>query len=146
MIKLNTAIRQLIIEDAKNCYPDECCGFFYGKENADGDRLVEQALIINNAKEGDKRKRFEISPQDYMKGEQFASDHQLDFLGIYHSHPDHPAIPSEHDRVAAQPWFSYIIISVLSGKETALRSWRLNDDFRFEEEIVNQNSVQNINS
>jgi proteasome lid subunit RPN8/RPN11 len=60
----------------------------------------------------------------------------LALLGIYHSHPNHPAIPSEHDRVAAQPWFSYVIISVLERKIGPVRSWRLNEETQFEEETV----------
>jgi proteasome lid subunit RPN8/RPN11 len=54
-------------------------------------------------------------------------------LGIYHSHPNHPAIPSEHDRVAAQPYFSYVIISAMQGNIDHIRSWRLNEASQFEE-------------
>ena len=101
-------------------------------EDAEGNRQILEILVVNNSKQGDKRKRFEISPKDYMRGEQYALETELDFLGIYHSHPNHPAVPSEHDRVAAQPFFSYIIISVLDGKSVHYRSWRLNDAFQFE--------------
>ncbi|HKH59617.1 MAG TPA: M67 family metallopeptidase, partial [Flavitalea sp.] len=100
-------------------------------------------LVVNNAKEGDKRRRFEISAKDYLKGEQYALEKELQFLGVYHSHPNHPAIPSEHDRVAAQPYFSYIIISVLSNQTTHMRSWRLNDSFQFEEEEIDTGIFQN---
>jgi proteasome lid subunit RPN8/RPN11 len=55
-------------------------------------------------------------------------------LGIYHSHPNHPAIPSEQDRIAAQPYFSYVIISVMNDHIDHIRSWRLNDSSQFEEE------------
>jgi proteasome lid subunit RPN8/RPN11 len=57
-------------------------------------------------------------------------------LGIYHSHPNHPAIPSERDRLAAQPYFSYVIISVMKGKTDQIRSWRLNETSHFEEENI----------
>ena len=56
----------------------------------------------------------------------------------------HPAIPSEYDPVAAQPYFSYIIISVLNNNTTHMRSWRLNDQFQFEEEEINSQILQNI--
>jgi proteasome lid subunit RPN8/RPN11 len=69
-----------------------------------------------------------------MKGEQYAIERGVQLLGIYHSHPNHPAIPSEHDRVAAQPFFSYVIISVQNGIVDHTRSWLLNEHFQFDEE------------
>jgi proteasome lid subunit RPN8/RPN11 len=76
-----------------------------------------------------------------MKAERYALDNDLQLLGVYHSHPDHPAEPSEHDRVAAQPWFSYVIISVLKGAINNTRSWILNGQSRFEEESISQITV-----
>lgn len=136
MIIIEPRIRQLLIEDAGNTFPDECCGFLFGREEQDGTRLVLDALVVDNSKEGDKTRRFEISPADYLAAEQHALDHDWTLLGIYHSHPKHPAIPSEHDRVAAQPYFSYVIISVpdKAGEPILFRSWLLNDDRQFEEE------------
>ena len=116
--------------------------FFYGQEDGEGNRTVTEILVVNNSREGDKRRRFEISPKDYLKAEQYALESNLQLLGVYHSHPNHPAIPSEHDRVAAQPFFSYIIISVLDNKTTHLRSWRLNDQFQFEEEDIKNGIYQ----
>ncbi len=143
MISIDHKPKQSMIEDALNSFPDECCGFFYGEEDGLGNRRVTEILVVNNAKEGDKRRRFEISPKDYLKGEQYALENGLEFLGVYHSHPNHPAIPSEHDRVAAQPYFSYIIISVLNDRTTHMRSWRLNDSLQFEEEDISTGIFQN---
>ena len=143
MISIDPVARQLMIQDGLKTFPDECCGFFYGEEDADGNRHITEILVVNNAKDGDKSRRFEISPKDYLKGEQFAQEKNLAFLGIYHSHPNHPAIPSEQDRIAAQPYFSYIIISVLSNNKTHLRSWRLNDGFQFVEEEIKNTILQN---
>ncbi len=136
MIILDTIARTALLNDAIAAFPDECCGFLFGTEDSNGFRAVSQIQVVNNAKEGDKRRRFAIAPLDYMRAEQYAEEHHLQLLGVYHSHPNHPAIPSEHDRVAAQPWFSYVIVSVLEGKPDALRSWRLNDDNQFDEENV----------
>ncbi len=119
-------------EHAEEYYPNECCGFFYG---TDGEvRKITQAHRVTNAKEGDQRRRFQIDPKDYQEAERYAINHDLDLLGVYHSHPDHPAEPSEHDRKVAMPVFSYIIISVQDGEATATRSWQLNNDRQFEEE------------
>lgn len=138
MINIDPSVNELLLQDAVQAFPDECCGFLFGKEEANGHRSITEIQVVVNAKEGDKRRRFVIAPLDYIKAEQFADEKGLQLLGVYHSHPNHPAIPSEHDRVAAQPYFSYVIVSVLEGRPEVLRSWRLNDDFQFEEENVGQ--------
>jgi proteasome lid subunit RPN8/RPN11 len=107
----------------------------YGRQEG-SDRIITKALTINNSATENRKRRFVISPQDYLKGEQFALQNDLDLLGIYHSHPNHPAVPSEHDRVAAQPFFSYVIISVAEDGVKNVRSWLLNEGEQFEEEGV----------
>lgn len=127
----------MMIKDALDNFPNECCGFFFGTEKED-ERTITEITIVNNAKEGDKRRRFEISPRDYLKAEQFADGHKLQLLGVYHSHPNHPAVPSEHDRIAALPSFSYIIISLIENQFNDIRSWRLNSETQFEEEKISE--------
>ncbi|GAB1395771.1 MAG TPA: M67 family metallopeptidase [Saprospiraceae bacterium] len=124
-----------ILADALRSFPDECCGFMFGTENGE-ERTISEIQIVNNAKVGDKRRRFEITPFDYMKAEQYAEANNLLLLGVYHSHPNHPSVPSEHDRVVAQPYFSYLIIAVRENEFVSLQSWRLNDDFQFDEEQI----------
>lgn len=135
MLLLNKPIVVQLSEDALRTYPDECCGFLLGIEKRD-ERAVEEIIVVNNAKEGDKRRRFEITAKDYLHAEQYAEERGLTLLGVYHSHPNHPSVPSEHDRVVAQPYFSYIILSVNGSHVESIRSWRLNDDLQFEEEKI----------
>ncbi len=135
MLFIHDRAREEMIKDAIAAFPDECCGFLFGEEGGE-DRVVTAIQVVHNAKEGDKRRRFEIAPKDYLAAERFADEKGVRLLGIYHSHPDHPAIPSEHDRVAAQPYFSYIIISVINREFSAIRSWRLNDRQQFDEETI----------
>lgn len=120
---------------ALGTFPNECCGFFFGKKQGEH-RAVTEVFVVNNAKEGDQRRRFSIAPLDYLRAEQEALDRGLDLLGIYHSHPLHPAIPSSHDLEQAFPTFSYIILQVEPGKIVDLRSWQLNDAGEFVEETV----------
>lgn len=108
-------------------FPDECCGFFYGEEK-EKNRVVKLAVPVDNAQEGDQKRRFEISPFDYMKAESFALRNNLTLLGVYHSHPQHPAIASEHDLKFAMPYFSYVIYSVMDGKIADVKSWVLDDN------------------
>jgi len=142
MIIIEPLVREKMIADAVSSFPDECCGFFFGTESGNERKLTE-ILVVNNVKEGDRRRRFEISAKDYMWAERYADEHDLQLLGVYHSHPNHPAVPSEHDRVAAQPYFSYIILSVQEGVFSHMRSWQLNEASQFEEESIRYELVNN---
>jgi proteasome lid subunit RPN8/RPN11 len=113
---------------------DECCGFFFGHEEG-GHRVITNIMGVENSAR-DKVRSFEIASKDYLKAENLAGQYNLQLLGVYHSHPNHPAIPSEYDRVAAMPYFSYIILSVINKKFDAIRSWNLNSNFQFEEESL----------
>jgi proteasome lid subunit RPN8/RPN11 len=128
---------------AEQDFPNECVGFFYGQDTAEG-RTISLARPIINSKEGDQRRRFEVSPIDYMKAEQYALLNDLTLLGVYHSHPQHPAIPSEHDLLQALPFFSYVILSVMDGNMDHIRSWRLSEDGQFEEEFIGNTAVNTI--
>lgn len=133
-LEISTEALRKMKQHAEADYPNECCGFFYGLEGEV--RQVRIVREVENAKEGDQRRRFQIDPKDYRKAEKYAIEHDLDLLGVYHSHPDHPAEPSEHDRSVAMPWFSYVIISVQDGEARNARSWRLNDERTFEQEPI----------
>ena len=136
---INEEALEVMQTHAEEYYPNECCGFFFGTEGEE--RKITLARKVTNAKEGDQRRRFQIDPKDYQEAERFALKKDLDLLGVYHSHPDHPAEPSEHDRKVAMPVFSYIILSVQNGEAVATRSWQLNSDRQFEEESVKIKSL-----
>ena len=91
---------------------------------------------IQFSKEGDQRRRFAISDKDYLNAERHAAREGLTLLGVYHSHPLHPAIPSEHDLAVALPYFSYIIVSVQPEGTAHVRSWQLDESRQFAEEAI----------
>jgi proteasome lid subunit RPN8/RPN11 len=122
-------------EHARKTFPNECCGLFFGS-SSDDDKHVESSFEVTNSKKGNQRRRFEISPDDYMQGEAYADQKNTLFAGVYHSHPKHPAVPSEHDRKQAVPFFSYIILSVDENKVQDIKSWKLNEEGTFIEEEV----------
>ncbi|MEZ4774996.1 MAG: M67 family metallopeptidase [Bacteroidia bacterium] len=124
-IQLNATALNQLKEHGSAGFPDEICGFLYGKDLEV--REITHLKPVINSKEGDQRRRFEISPLDYIQAERFALENGLDLLGVYHTHPNHPAIPSEHDLVQAMPYFSYIILSVREGVPAEIRSWRIDD-------------------
>ncbi len=84
-----------------------------------------------------RRRRYAIAPSDLLKAQKEARDRHLSIVGIYHSHPDHPALPSAFDLECAWQQYSYIIVSVQQGKTIDLKSWSLDDTHQFQpEEIV----------
>lgn len=82
-------------------------------------------------------RRFLIAPTDVLSAMKKAMAAGMDLIGVYHTHPEHPAVPSEFDRDAASPGWSYVILSVRAGEVTEFRSWVLSEvDERFHEETV----------
>ena len=117
----------------EEAYPGEGAGFLLG---LDGD--VKDVLPLDNAREEAARhNRFLLTPKDYMKAEMKAMELGVDLIGVFHSHPDCPNVPSEYDREWAQPFFSYIITRVDEGKAVSHRSWRLVEDrSKYDEEEI----------
>ncbi len=131
-LSLPSGIVDDIRSHAREVYPDECCGALFGR-----DEEVVEAFALPNPTEAGPRRRFLVRPDDYRAAEQRARQRRVELLGFYHSHPDHPARPSQYDLDHAWPFFSYVIISVRSGEPAELTSWRLRDDrSTFDEELV----------
>ena len=115
---------------AMDTYPDECCGALIALDEA----IVEAFRLPNTTSSG-ARRRFLIGPDDYRMAEARARELGGTLAGFYHSHPDHPARPSEHDLAQAWPNLTYIIVAVDGGVAGDLRSWRLLEDRSGFEEI-----------
>jgi proteasome lid subunit RPN8/RPN11 len=118
--------RQIEREGAA-AYPNECCGILIGVET-DGGRTVERLQVAGNAFEADEQfHRFSIRPQELMQADKAAGETGKLVLGFYHSHPDHPARPSEFDREHAWPFYSYVIVSIAKGDAVDMTSWVLDE-------------------
>ena len=104
-------------------YPEECCGFLLGRLD-DGYR-VEEVLRAMNTADGPRTVRYSIDPGEIIAAERRASSAGRTVIGYYHSHPDHPSVPSEFDRSHAWPSYSYLIMRVVRGEPADFRSWRL---------------------
>ena len=117
-------------------YPHECCGAILGKDHEKGREAVDLLPLVNR-REDSPRNRFSLTPEDFRAAEKAARERGLELVGWYHSHPDHPARPSDYDREHAWPWYSYVIVSVEDRKPTQMTSWRLADDrTRFDPEEI----------
>jgi proteasome lid subunit RPN8/RPN11 len=138
MIQLTTKHHDEIAAHGERDYPHECCGLLLGNFGADGTKLIVETYPISNAREEEaKRNRFLIRPEELMRGEGYAETKQLQVVGFYHSHPDHPAVPSNYDLEQAWPVYSYIVVAVKAGKALDLRSWEMEPDrSRFTEEEI----------
>ena len=136
MITLNhTALHRIKIH-AMQTYPEECCGALFGTDDGDA-KTVCDVLEIKNSQEENRSHRFLVTAQDYRRAEELAKQAGVSIVGFYHSHPDHPAEPSQFDLEHAMPWWSYVVVSVESKLPTVTRSWLLKDDrTRFSEEKV----------
>jgi proteasome lid subunit RPN8/RPN11 len=135
-IELPNSEWEKIRQHGSRDYPNECCGFLLGAET-DGRKRVAEAWPAPNSRHDSPRNRFLITAEDWREGEKYSTEKKLDILGFYHSHPDHPARPSEYDREHAWPWMSYIILSVQQREPAAMTSWVLTEDrSKFEEETV----------
>jgi len=133
VLKISNELTTRINAHLEKAYPGEGAGFLLG---VDGD--VKDVLPLENAREEEARhNRFLITPEDYLKAELKAAGLGVDLIGVFHSHPDCPNVPSEYDREWAQPFFSYIITRVDDGKVVSHRSWRLMEDrTQYEEEKI----------
>jgi proteasome lid subunit RPN8/RPN11 len=121
-------------------YPHECCGALLGRDSGEvagsdpakypvaPEREILALYPLVNRRDDSPRNRFSVTSEDVMAAEKAARAKDMDVVGWYHSHPDHPARPSRFDRDHAWPWYSYIIVSVQNGAPQEMTSWRLNDD------------------
>jgi len=138
MLQLTTEQQSAIATHGELDYPYECCGLLLGHFASDGAKVCAELFPISNAREEEaKRNRFLIRPEELLRGEQLAAAKGLDIVGFYHSHPDHPAVPSTYDLEHAWPVYSYIVVAIKSGRAEALRSWEMQTDrTRFDEEEI----------
>ena len=137
-LTIGARVDEAIRAHGHETYPHECCGALIGR-----DGVVAEILALPNTTEEGPRRRFLVRPSDYREAERRATELGAELLGFYHSHPDHPAKPSQFDLDHAWPNFAYVIVSVMSGAARDMTVWYLQDDrSRFDEGTLNgdQNS------
>jgi proteasome lid subunit RPN8/RPN11 len=136
---ITAELAEKIREHGVETYPYECCGALLGTDhdvlanapNQESGRISREVLSLFplvNRRDDSPRNRFAVTADDVREAEKAASAQGLEVIGWYHSHPDHPARPSDFDRDHAWPWYSYIIVSVHTGVPQDMTSWRLKDD------------------
>jgi len=125
-------LAEKIRQHGAETYPHECCGALLGRDSEARSETPGREVLglhaLVNRRDDSPRNRFSVTAEDVLDAEKVARQQGLDVIGWYHSHPDHPARPSEFDREHAWPWYSYIIVSVRNGAPQEMTSWRLKDD------------------
>lgn len=127
MIELPAGLVDEIRLHGAETYPEECCGGLLG-ERRNGTVFVRRVERVPNQRTEERGRRYTIDPKDYLRLERLAAEEGLAVVGIYHSHPDHPAVPSEFDREHALPYFHYLIMAVHAGRAVDFACWALEDD------------------
>ncbi|HXI26901.1 MAG TPA: M67 family metallopeptidase [Vicinamibacterales bacterium] len=122
-LTIGAAVDAGIRAHGQQTYPHECCGALLGRDN----RVTDLLELPNTTEEGPRR-RFLVRPSDYRQAEGRATELGVELLGFYHSHPDHPARPSQYDLDHAWPTFAYIIVAVAQGAAADMTVWYLKDD------------------
>lgn len=122
VVKIEKQAYEGMIEHAEEGYPNEICGVMLGR-----DGIVTDYKRCRNLNTERARDRYELDPLSFNEADQYARENDCEILGIYHSHPDHPALPSETDRQRAWPNWGYIIYSVNKGDFSDARLWYLNE-------------------
>ncbi len=131
-LKISSELADKIRAHGAQTYPHECCGALLGRDTEVADRRVYREIHglhpLVNRRDDSPNNRFSVTSQDVLDAEKAARQQGLEVVGWYHSHPDHPARPSQYDRDHAWPWYSYIIVSVANRIPEEMTSWRLTDD------------------
>lgn len=121
-LRLGSDSMQAIQGHAERDYPNECCGLMVGRRQQGGWAVeyVRPARNLNTERAAD---RYLLDNRDFLAIDREARERGLDIVGVYHSHPDHPAKASETDRLNAWPAFAYLIVGVRQGRAEEWRVW-----------------------
>ena len=122
-LTITAAVDRAIRGHGQETYPHECCGALLGRAAG-----VTDLVALPNTTEEGPRRRFLVRPSDYRLAERRATELGAELVGFYHSHPDHPARPSQYDLDHAWPTFAYIIVAVAQGAAADMTVWYLKDD------------------
>src|SRR6202021_214726 len=115
MIEIERTPWGAMVEHAEHAFPNECCGAMLGR-SGDGKKLVIDAVALENAFSGEQAARYELRPEDLLAADKAGGARGLDLIGIYHSHPDCDAYFSKTDLENSCPWYSFVVLSIKSGK------------------------------
>ena len=130
MLRILRQLQETIEQHGASAYPYEGCGLLLGRTEGNVNIVTAVRPLANVwPDEYEKRVRFRIAEDDWRDVEIEAMLDELDVIGIFHSHPDHPPVASPRDLAwAAWPGYSYLITRIAGGTPENSRSWQLLPD------------------
>jgi len=142
MLKLRQTDYDEIRRHGEKTYPHECCGVLLGAIAADDTREVQATVRCGNTHIDSPQNRYNIDPRELVRVQREAHERDLDVIGFYHSHPDHPARWSPTDFKEAH-WIgcSYVITSVDQGKAAVTNSFALTGTTEEDKALVDEEIV-----
>ncbi len=133
-LRLPLTLRLRLEEWAREGHPQEVCGLLVGRDEESGTTISRITRGRNLA--GDRlNDRYTLDPRHFLAVDSVARGDGLEIVGVWHTHPDHPARPSATDRAAAWESYSYLILSVAQDGATAAAAWRLAGDAFVEQRL-----------
>jgi proteasome lid subunit RPN8/RPN11 len=126
-VKISRDLLAVVLAAARRGYPFEVCGVLLGRDAA----RVERVVPVANREDVAPRTRYQIAPEDQLRIQREARAAELEIVGYYHSHPDHPARPSETDRRIAAEGLSdgvvHVVVGVTGGADAQATAWVFRD-------------------
>ena len=135
MLEIEKTLLEEVYNHGIKTYPDECCGIMLGTI-AGENRTVKKIFPAENLNKERSKDRYELNQKDFLRADREAQSLDLEIVGIYHSHPDHPSKASETDRQKAHESYSYLIVAIHQGKFYSKNSWVLDSEKQFHEENI----------
>ena len=87
--------QQILTNHADREQPNESCGILFGSEY--GEKIkVEKIFLTKNIEQSPVN--FTISAEQRLEADKMEKELQLKIIGIFHSHPDSMAYPSNTDK------------------------------------------------
>jgi proteasome lid subunit RPN8/RPN11 len=132
-LTISREIVDLILEQSRAEYPDECCGVILGPVGTD--QPVRYKPMINSAHSPT---FYEFDPKDLLALYREIDDNDEEIVVIYHSHTETEAYPSRTDiAYAGEPGAHYVLVSTREeiAPATEFRSYRIIDGVVIEEEV-----------
>ncbi|MFI5413013.1 MAG: Mov34/MPN/PAD-1 family protein [Candidatus Lutacidiplasmatales archaeon] len=126
-----TDLFERMCQHARETYPDECCGVLIGatsEQSLGPDREILALERTRNEFDGERRRRFLIPPEELRILERRLEGSGRQVVGFYHSHPDHPARPSQFDQDHAWPWYSYVVLAITAQEVPGAGAFELDPD------------------
>jgi proteasome lid subunit RPN8/RPN11 len=118
-ITLSGSDKKILSEYSENQKPNESCAILFGKND-----IVSDLFLTENIEESPVN--FTISNEQLIEGYKMAEEKSLDVIGIFHSHPDSDAFPSNTDKKFMQS--NPVVWIIYSGINKNFRAFILESD------------------